>query len=160
MQIALLGQRHGAPKNMELDQWYYPVEKIHMGKSQLMIAGGEGKTFGKPALFTGRCEGSASLLKKENCSIYYQSSLSGVKRGIIRFILKGQGKFRISVYSTGGFASKEVELPQNPDTISIDLSSSIAITQHGGTDPLRIVFSPLTDSFSLEVSNFVLEQEE
>jgi len=160
VQIALMGQRHGAPKNMELDQWYFPVEKIHMQESQLMLKTDEGKAFGEPALFIGKCEGATTLIRKDNCNIYYHSSLSGIKKGVLQFIVRGEGRFRISVYSSAGFVSTEVNLSEDPDTITIDLSKSVAITQHGGTDPLRIVFSPLTDSFRLEVSNFVLKEEE
>jgi len=159
-QIALMGQKHGAPKDLPVDQWYYPVEKVQVKKSSLWIDTEKGKSFGEPMLFTGRCEGANSLVKKENCNIYYRSSLKGVKEGILQFVIRGRGKIRISVYSSAGFVSREVELSEVPDTIVFDLSRSVAITQHGGTDPLRIVFSPLTESFEIEVSNFVLKQED
>ncbi len=157
MQIALLGQRHGAPKEIKLDQWYYPVEKIHMQESPLMLRAEGKRIFGKPARFEGKCEKAGSPLRKDNCTIYYQSSISGIKEGILRFLARGKGKFRISVYSAAGFVSRKVELSQDADTITLDLSGAIAITQHGGQDPLRIVFVPLDESFEIEVSNFVLE---
>ena len=160
MQVALMGQKHGAPAHLKTEQWYYPIERITMRESRMNMASSGGKVFGSPALFEGSCPEEAGALKKQNCTIYYLSSLSGVKKGILRFAVKGEGKFRISVYSAAGAISREVELNGGLDTLEIDISRSIAITQHGGSDPLRIVFTPLTPSFSIEVSTFVLKQEE
>ncbi len=159
MQVALMGQRHGAPAQLKTEQWYYPVERITMRESRMNMASSGGRVFGSPVLFEGSCPEEAGILKKQNCTIYYLSSLSGVKKGILRFLVRGEGKFRISVYSAAGMTSREVELKGEIDTVEVDISRSVYITQHGGSDPLRIVFKPLTDSFRIEISNFEIREE-
>ncbi len=162
MQIALMGQKHGTPKDLPANQWYYPVERVEVKKGSLRLEADAGKVFGEPAIFRGQCMNSEGVvLKKENCTIYYRTDITDVKGGILKFMVRGKGKFRISVYSPLGYTMKTITLKGEPVEVSIDLSKSIAITQHGSAGPLRIVFTPLENGkFVLEVSNFVLEQEE
>ena len=162
MQITLMGQRHGPPKDLPVNQWYYPVEKVQLKKGSLKLESHGGRVFGEPVVFTGECPNAeGKVLGKENCTIYYRTDILDVKGGILKFMVRGKGKFRVSVYSPLGYTMKKLTLNGEPKEVSIDLSKSIAITQHKSAGPLRIVFTPLENGqFVLEVSNFVLEQEE
>ena len=73
--------------------------------------------------------------------------------------MKGKGKFRISVNSSKGYINQEVELNDNWQEVSFDLSKAIYITQHGDKlkTNLKVSFTPLTNNFEIYISKFILK---
>ncbi|MCS7245293.1 MAG: hypothetical protein N2504_02510 [candidate division WOR-3 bacterium] len=145
-----------APKNKWIYNKDYIASPINWSYSQSTNE----KVFGSPYFFKGNCQSaSEKTITNEICEFYYASDIYELSENHLKFYIKGKGKFRISVNSSKGHISQEVNLNDEWQEIIIDLSKSVHITQHGSKfkPNLKVVFSPLTQNFEIYISSFILE---
>jgi len=144
------------PKNVWVYQKHYDVKDIDWSYTQSLNE----KLFGTPKLFVGTCNSvSEKDITNEVCDFYYASDIIDFSGNTIRLYVKGKGRFRISINSSKGYISKEVELNDSWQEVSFDLSKSIYITQHGEKlkTNLKIIFTPLSKNFEIYISKFLLK---
>lgn len=145
-----------APKN----KWIYSKDYIASPIDWAYSQNNNERVFGNPHLFKGNCESAGEkTITKEVCDFYYASDIYEISENYLKLYVKGNGKFRISVNSSKGYISQEVNLNNEWQEIVFDLSKSVHITQHGDKykPNLRVVFSPLSKNFEIYISSFILE---
>ncbi|MEO0224786.1 MAG: hypothetical protein ABIL76_06830 [candidate division WOR-3 bacterium] len=144
------------PKNIWVYNKKYQTSPIEWTYS----ANPNEKVFGIPQFFKGDCPyANEKVLTNESCDFYYASDIVDFNESTLKLYVKGKGKFRISVNSSKGYINQEVELNDNWQEISFDLTKAVHITQHGDKlkTNLKISFTPLTNSFEIYVSKFILK---
>jgi len=144
------------PKNVWIYNKKYQVSPIEWSYN----ANSNEKVFGTPQLFKGNCSSAGEkALVNEVCDFYYASDIVDFSENTLKLYVKGKGKFRISVNSSKGYINQEVELNDNWQEVSFDLSKAIYITQHGDKlkTNLKVSFTPLTKDFEIYISKFILK---
>jgi len=144
------------PKNVWVYQKSYDVKDIDWNYSQSPNE----KLFGIPKVFVGSCNSAGEkVITNEVCDFYYASDIIDFSENTLKLYVKGKGRFRISVNSSKGYINQEIELNDNWQEVSFDLSKSIYITQHGEKlkTNLKISFTPLSKDFEIYISKFILK---
>ncbi len=149
-------EKKEGPKNIWVYQNTYQTAPIEWTYSE----NANGRIFGAPQYFKGNCNSAGERsITKEVCDFYYASDIVDFNENTLRLYVKGNGKFRISVNSSKGFTSQEIELNDNWQEVSFDLTKAVYITQHGNKlkTNLKISFTPLSKNFEIYISKFILK---
>ncbi len=144
------------PKNIWVYRNNYQTAPIEWTYS----ANANERIFGISQYFKGKCNSAGEKsITKEVCDFYYVSDIIDFNESTLKLYVKGNGKFRISINSSKGFISQEIDLNGNWQEVSFDLKKAVYITQHGDKlkTNLKISFMPLSENFEIYVSKFILK---